>query len=206
MGVYVKLISRLLVLLGLYALLGCTPAAPQFEALVYETPRPMKPFKLVNQHNQTVDNKAFENKWTLLFLGYTNCPDICPMTLSKLAEVKQQLPQHPALTVWFVSVDPARDVSEKLKLYVEYFDPNFTAVTAPHTQLFPFVRNLGLVYAISEAQTDNYAVDHSASVALVDPQGAVRAIFKPEFKAGSIPLINSEKLKHELDQIISYYQ
>jgi protein SCO1/2 len=204
-GVYVRNLVRAFLLVATIVQFGCAPAAPKVDALVYETAKPIKPFKFSDQHGEVIDNKALTGKWTLLFLGYTSCPDICPMTLSKLAQVKQQLTEHPQLTVWFVSVDPQRDTSEKLKLYTDYFDPSFTAVTGPHSELFPFVRNLGLVYAISDSKGENYTVDHSASVALVDPNGNVRAIFKPEFKAGSVPLIDADKMVAELNQIIAYY-
>ncbi|WP_352260099.1 SCO family protein, partial [Psychrobacter sp. TB55-MNA-CIBAN-0194] len=86
------------------------------------------------------------------------------------------------LQVWFLSVDPKRDTPAKRKQYIDYFNPDFLAVSGEHKHLFPVVRELGLIYAISDSSESEYAVDHSASVAMVDQNGAVRAIFKPEFK------------------------
>lgn len=187
-------------------LVGCQPSQPpQTHALLYETARPINPFLLQDQNEKTVTEKALKGKWTLLFLGYTSCPDICPMTLSKLTQVHKKF-NNELLTVWFISVDPKRDTAEKRQLYIDYFNRDFKAVSAEHKSLFPFVRNLGLVYAIhDEGNGENYTVDHSASVTLVDPNGQVRAIFKPEFERGQVPLIDSEKMLDDLHKIIAYY-
>lgn len=186
---------------------GCAPASPpQTKALLYQDAKVVKPFVLEDQNEQQVTHESLKGNWTLLFLGYTSCPDICPMTLAKLTQVVNELSPSLAINVWFVSVDPKRDNAEKRKLYIDYFNSNFTAVSGEHKHLFPFVRNLGLVYAIhDDGESENYTVDHSASVTLVDPNGAVRAIFKPEFAKGKVPLINQDDMKQDLLSIIDYY-
>ena len=78
------------------------------------------------------------------------------------------------INVWFISVDPNRDTAQKRLQYINYFNPNYQAVSGPHKALYPFVQNLGLIYAVTEEQTGDYLVDHSASVALVDPHGKIR--------------------------------
>jgi len=78
-------------------------------------------------------------------------------------------------------------------------------VSGEHKALFPLVRELGLIYAISDSNEQEYAVDHSASVALVDGSGAVRAIFKPEFAQGQVPLINASELINEFKIIADHY-
>ena len=108
------------------------------------------------------------------------------MTLAKLNNVYKNLQANYPLQVWFISVDPKRDIAQRRKEYIDYFNPDFLAVSGEHKDLFPFVRELGLIYAISDSDESDYAVDHSASVALVDGSGALRAIFKPEFKQGDV--------------------
>ena len=125
--------------------------------------------------------------------------------MAKLNAVYKELEADYPLQIWFVSVDPNRDTAEKRKQYIDYFNPNFLAVSGEHKDLFPVVRELGLIYAISDTTKADYAVDHSASVALVDDTGALRAIFKPEFKQGSVPLINSTQLTQEFKVIANYY-
>lgn len=199
---------KLLIVISLiFMVLGCGPKSPpQTNALLYQEAKIVKPFVLQDQNGQQVTNQNLKGKWTLLFLGYTSCPDICPMTLAKLTQITKELSPNLAIDVWFVSVDPKRDNAEKRKLYIDYFNPDFTAVSAEHKHLFPFVRNLGLVYAIhDDGESENYTVDHSASVTLVDPNGAVRAIFKPEFAKGKVPLINQSEMTQDLTSIIDYY-
>lgn len=199
---------KLLIVTSLiFMVLGCGPKSPpQTNALLYQEAKIVKPFVLQDQNGQQVTNQNLTGNWTLLFLGYTSCPDICPMTLAKLTQITKELSPNFAINVWFVSVDPKRDNAEKRKLYIDYFNPDFTAVSAEHKHLFPFVRNLGLVYAIhDDGESENYTVDHSASVTLVDPNGAVRAIFKPEFAKGKVPLINQREMTQDLTSIIGYY-
>lgn len=181
-------------------------APPDVNALVYENAKPLADFSLDDQHGELVTKQQFLGQWNLVFLGYTSCPDICPLTLAKLNAVYKNLRSDYPVQIWFVSVDPKRDTPAKRKDYIDYFNPDFLAVSGEHKHLFPMVRGLGLIYAISDSNESEYAVDHSASVAMVDDNGAVRAIFKPEFKQGSVPLINSKELTQEFKKIADYYK
>lgn len=195
-----------IVVLSLFLSACSSENDPQnLNALVYENAKSLLDFTLKNQHGEPVTKAQFKGQWNLVFLGYTSCPDICPLTLAKLNAVYKELEADYPLQIWFVSVDPNRDTAEKRKQYIDYFNPNFLAVSGEHKDLFPVVRELGLIYAISDTTKADYAVDHSASVALVDDTGALRAIFKPEFKQGSVPLINSTQLTQEFKVIANYY-
>ena len=195
-----------IVVLSLFLSACSSENDPQnLNALVYENAKSLSDFTLKNQHGEPVTKEQFKGQWNLVFLGYTSCPDICPLTLAKLNAVYKELEADYPLQIWFVSVDPNRDTAEKRKQYIDYFNPNFLAVSGEHKDLFPVVRELGLIYAISDTTKADYAVDHSASVALVDDTGALRAIFKPEFKQGSVPLINSTQLMQEFKVIANYY-
>ncbi len=195
-----------IVILSLFLSACSSENDPQnLNALVYENAKSLSDFTLKNQLDEPVTKAQFKGQWNLVFLGYTSCPDICPLTLAKLNAVYKELEADYPLQIWFVSVDPNRDTAEKRKQYIDYFNPNFLAVSGEHKDLFPVVRELGLIYAISDTTKADYAVDHSASVALVDDTGALRAIFKPEFKQGSVPLINSTQLTQEFKVIANYY-
>ena len=197
----------LIVVLALF-LSACSNenSPPDVDALVYENAKPLSDFTLNDQRGELVTKQQFLGLWNLVFLGYTSCPDICPLTLAKLNAVYKNLQADYPLQVWFLSVDPKRDTPAKRKQYIDYFNPDFLAVSGEHKHLFPVVRELGLIYAISDSEESEYAVDHSASVALVDQNGAVRAIFKPEFKQGSVPLINATTLTEEFKKIADYYK
>jgi protein SCO1/2 len=127
-------------------------------------------------------NDDLKGKWTLFFIGYTFCPDVCPTTLSELDRIYPILTAKPYenIQVVFVSVDPNRDKAAQLAEYVHYFNPAFIGVTSEHKQLWPFAKNLGLIYAIvDDGETEQlYMVDHSASIVLINPNGNHHASFQ----------------------------
>ena len=179
------------------------------QALVYPQPRNLSEFKLIDQDNTVRRRADLMNKWTLAFVGYTFCPDICPLTLAKLAGVRDELAAKvdQPLQIWFISVDPQRDTPGQLKQYVDYFkQPALTGLTAGHDQLFPFVRELGLMYAMSSTTEQDYLVDHSASVVLINPKGQVAAIFKPDMQPGEVPLVNREQLLNDFPRVLNQLQ
>lgn len=166
-------------------------------ALVFPQPRTLSDFSLTDQLGDKVDRQRLYGQWTLAFVGYTYCPDICPLTLAKLAGVQPELAAmvEQPLKIWFISVDPNRDTVAQLNNYVNYFaQPAVIGMTAGHDQLFPFVRQLGLMYAIGSTTEPNYAVDHSASIVLINPQGQLVAMFKPPLQVGQLPVVSAEQL------------
>ncbi|MEJ6476041.1 SCO family protein [Pseudoalteromonas piscicida] len=196
--------KRIIVIVLAVMLFGCGQAPEVSEKVVwYPTPKAVKHFELQDQYGETVSNQDFADKWNLLFLGYTSCPDICPMTLLKLTHVYQSVENKDSLQVWFVSVDPNRDTKDKRLAYIKHFEPAFKAVSGDHAALFPFVRDLGLIYAINQEQKGEYYVDHSASVALINPDGQLEAIFKPSYAEGTVPTIDDKLLLKDLEKIIN---
>lgn len=172
--------------------------------LVYQQPRAISPFKLYDQNNNLVNNESIAGKWNLVFLGYLSCPDICPMTMAKLSRLLPELNEISPVPVQvlFVSVDPKRDSAEKRKQYVDYFNPDILGLGAEHVDLFPFVRNLGLMYSVPDNDAQDYFVDHSASVVLIDPNGNTAAIFKPEIKLGQVPTIDTAIITADFKTLI----
>ncbi|RUO76032.1 SCO family protein [Idiomarina seosinensis] len=173
---------------------------PEPEALIYEPPRALKAFELQSTDSQqAISNNALKGQWTILFTGYTFCPDICPTTMSDL---KQALPvlQDEAdkpVKVWMISVDPKRDNMERLKQYTGYFGKQFVGIRADHPELFPFVRDLGLMYSLPDEGEENYLVNHSAAIILVNPDGKRIAIFNAEHEPGEIPVVDMQQLQKD---------
>lgn len=150
--------------------------------LVLPEPRDIPAFQLVDQDGRPWGAEQLSGSWSLLFFGFTHCPDICPGTLFDLQQLQEQLEDaHPNLRhqVVFVSVDPERDTPERLKEYVHYFSPDFTGVTGSHDELLPLTRKLGIAYRIADHDDGaaGYNVDHSASVLLMDPEGRLHGVF-----------------------------
>lgn len=178
-------------------------ASPEY-ALYYQQPREIKPFKMTNHHGNAFTNQQLIGKWSWVFFGYTSCPDVCPTTLQELNFYYDDLKAVDVNTqVLLVSVDPMRDTVSKLAQYIAYFNKEFIALSADHSVLFPFARNLGLMYAISDDDRhDNYLVDHSASIVLINPQGQIAAIFKPTHELGELPTISGEQLVSDFQKIV----
>lgn len=131
-------------------------------------------------------NEGLRGHWTLLFFGYTHCPDVCPTALSLLRDVRGRLAGSgaPLPAVVFISVDPARDKPDLLGRYVPAFDPSFIGVTGSDEALAPLVKALGVFYQRNEKEDPrNYTVDHSAGLYLIDPTGRLQAVFMPPVTA-----------------------
>lgn len=120
-------------------------------------------------------------RWSMVFFGYTHCPDVCPTTLGMMAEVVKQLPQAERPLVLFVSVDPARDTPELLGSFVPVFDPTFIGASGSDEQLAALTRHLGVHYDRHQAASPGgfYTVDHTVSMFLIDPQVRLKAVFSP---------------------------
>ena len=173
--------------------------------LKFPTPRPVIDFSITDHKGKSFTQQHLKGKWTLLFAGYTSCPDICPTTMGKLTNAYPKLAAVSPFQIVFISVDPERDSQDKLNSYIEYFNPEFIAVTAGHAKLIPFTRNLGMAYAMV-GEGENYLVDHSASLVLVSPKGERYAIVKPKsIELGKVPQIKTKTLISDITQIIDRY-
>ncbi len=174
---------------------------------VYPEPRTLTPFTLTDATGQPFTEQNLLGRWSLVFVGYTHCPDICPTTLSDLARIYPELTRlSDKIQVVFVSADPARDTPERLKAYTAYFNPDFVAVTAEHERLTPAVQQLGLIYGIFERDQADYLVDHSASIALVNPKGQLHASFRPGFdEQNPMPLVNGAELVKNFSGIVAHW-
>lgn len=197
---WIGVIGVLVLLVGLVTARWYSQQAELQSAYLLPAPRVVKTFSLQDPAGTTVDQAQLRGKWTLVFVGYTSCPDICPMTMAMLAGAYPQLQQTAGevpVQVWFVSVDPQRDTPSQLQQYMAYFQqPALTALTGRHDQLYPFVRELDLMYAIAtDTSQADYRVDHSASIAIINPQAEFIGSFRPDMNLeGAPPLVSRAKL------------
>jgi protein SCO1/2 len=167
------LLPGLLVLLAVL----CGAAEPPFRTGVLEPPDPAPEFTLRSDTGKTVRLRDWRGNVVLLFFGYTSCPDVCPTTLSDLAEVKKQLgPAAQRLRVALVTVDPERDTAKRLHTYVQAFDPTFVGLSERKPALAAVWKAYG-VYVQSHrvsGSSDGYMVDHSATTFVIDAEGRLR--------------------------------
>ncbi|MEK6748651.1 MAG: SCO family protein [Pseudomonadota bacterium] len=143
-------------------------------------------FQLTDGNNRAYTNEQLKNHWTLIYFGYTHCPDICPTTLQTLAKVTAQLSdtQRNDTQVLFISLDPKRDSSAIIKDYVAHFDASFTAASAPATALHVLTEPLGVIYEFEgDTNKPDYTLNHYGAVFIMDPQARLRAYILPPHEA-----------------------
>ena len=145
-----------------------------------ETPRNFGELNLVDQHGKPFTRDRFVGQWSLVFFGFTYCPDICPTTMAFLDRLVGELEgtEVEDTQVVMVSVDPARDTVEQLAAYVPYFNPDFIGVTGEFLDIHRFATALNTPFRKVPGQADDYLVDHSANVVLINPRGDYHGFFK----------------------------
>ena len=164
-------------------------AIPTENATVYTPPRPLPDFELTDVDGRPFTKASFEDRFSLVFFGFTNCPDVCPITLQVLAAAVERLEADApdaVPTVVFVSVDPFRDTPERIRAYLSGFDPSFEGVTGPDERLEPLLRALGVHVEKHEHHGEQYNVVHSGVVFFVGPRAEVLAISSPPNKPSAI--------------------
>jgi protein SCO1 len=152
--------------------------------------RALPEFSLIDQKGRTFATADLRGRWSLLFFGYTNCPDFCPTTLTTLAAMEKSLRAAKAAVlpqVVFVSVDAKRDTPAQMAKYVPYFDPSFIGLTgADQPSIEAVAKKLGVAVSIQPAADGNYTVDHSGAMFVLSPDGRIVAILTGPFSAGAL--------------------
>lgn len=179
------------------ALVGCT--GQDWRTTDISTVMPPLNFKLVNENGKTVTEEDYSGKATLLFFGYTHCPDVCPTTLARLMSIIKQLDKglRDKIQVIFVSVDPARDTPETLNAYTGAFGPEFIGMTGDKAELDDVTNRYRITYSYDEPdENGNYNVSHSSAVFAFDSQGnpafmAIQSDPTSDIKADVISLVEA---------------
>lgn len=163
-------------------------ARPDIEGLLWPNPKQLRAFATIDDNGKVFGLDRLQGKWTFLFFGYTHCPDVCPLTLAVLNQVlNQEKGRYKDLQVVFVTVDPNRDNTQRLKKYVSYFNPEFIGLGGSMVQIQSLTSQVGVFFQNGKRDKDgNYTVNHSASIFLTDPKGRVVAVFTPPHQVETI--------------------
>ena len=158
--------------------------------LLWPNPKTLRPFASIDQNGNVFGLEQLTGKWSFVFFGYTNCPDVCPISMNVMSQVDKILrvdnPDMKTQMV-FMTVDPERDTTEQLKQYVSYFSPSFIGLGGTKQQVDSLARQIGIAYGKSDIESETkYLVDHTASIFLIDPNGRFIGVFSSPHEAQDI--------------------
>ncbi|WP_122574166.1 SCO family protein [Pseudomonas viridiflava] len=147
--------------------------------------RSLPSLSMNDQNGAPVAVDELKGQWTLVFFGYTYCPDICPTTLAQLRDIRTKLPPETVdnMRVVLVSVDPNRDTPQQLKQYLGYFDPRYIGLTAPVADIQKLASALSIPFIPADTSKPGYTVDHSGNLALIGPDGRQRGFIRSPLNA-----------------------
>ena len=166
----ILVVALVVLVAAMFLLRGQRGAAPQNATVLPQT-MPLADVRFVDKSGRETHLGDLKGDFTLLFFGFTNCPDVCPLTLAMLAQVRADIASRaPRFTprVLFVSVDPSRDTPERIAAYLYGFDPAFLGVTASDAELEPLLRTLGVAVEKHEHGGANYNVVHNSAIYVLD--------------------------------------
>jgi len=155
-------------------LAGCSEPMPESYQPLPQSIK-ISDVNLYDQNGQTIHDEKLTGQWSLVFFGYTYCPDVCPTTLAELNRVAANI-KGDELQVVLVSVDPERDNPEQLKNYIEYFNPKFQAWSGDINNIENLARQMHIFFQ-KQAYGESYLMDHSSQVVLVNPNGEYTGFF-----------------------------
>ncbi len=172
------------------------PREQPLHATVLPQPRALPQFSLLDQDGAEFNTESLRNHWSLLFFGFTHCPDICPATLQQLAIARSRVLDEGESAfpdIVLISVDPERDTPEMLAEYIGHFGDGVTGVTGSLTELRTLTSALGIFFEKSAGGYGNYSVDHSAVVIVINKNAEFHALFGAPHNidhfVGDMPLI-----------------
>ncbi len=157
--------------------------------VLYNQPRALGEFTLEDKNGAEFTPAQLKGRWSLVYFGFTHCPDVCPGSLAKMKRIRALIADtHPALQYILVTVDPERDTSQRLKDYVEFFDESFQAVTGTPNKIDAFIRRFGVasVKVEDDAMPGGYTVDHTSVFALVNTNGNIIGVFTSPHKVENV--------------------
>ncbi|MCC2667067.1 MAG: Electron transport protein SCO1/SenC [Gammaproteobacteria bacterium] len=150
----------------------------------------IKKFALTDHHGKLFNNENLKNHWTLLFFGFTNCGFVCPTTLAELNKMyhllKNQLPPNLMPQIVFISVDPERDTVKRMNEYVTAFNPKFIGLRGNESETAQLESDLHILAAktqVNQPGRNNYTIDHTAEILLINPKGQLQAYMSYPHKA-----------------------
>ncbi len=164
--------------------------AQNVEGLLWPNPPRIEPFYLKDQYGENFGLEQLKEKWSLVFFGFANCPDICPTALQAMTKAVKTLKEDPRNTLpvqaVFVSVDPERDTLKNLKSYANYFSEELIAVTGTPAQLKAMTKSFNTLFMKIDELGDNYSIEHSSGIFFISRSGLMVSVLTPPHNSSQI--------------------
>ena len=176
-------------------------AAPIANGLVFENPRPISTFRLIDFDKGTFSVAQLKDRWSFIYFGYSACGQVCTETLTELKRLilaLSSLDNALPIQVVFVTVDPGRDSASRLKTYLREFDSTFIGITGDINTLAFFAAELAAPFTLGPDAGESYALDHSNSIMLINPSAALQAVLAPPHDA--------QRLQADFGAIVRWWQ
>ena len=176
-------------------------AAPIANGLVFENPRPISTFRLIDFDQGTFSVDQLKDRWSFIYFGYSACGQVCTETLTELKRLilaLSSLDNALPIQVVFVTVDPGRDSTSRLKTYLREFDSTFIGITGDINTLAFFAAELAAPFTLDADAGESYALDHSNSIMLINPSAALQAVLAPPHDA--------QRLQADFGAIVRWWQ
>ena len=176
-------------------------AAPIANGLVFENPRPISTFQLIDFDQGTFSVDQLKGRWSFIYFGYSTCGQVCTETLTELKRLilaLSSLDNALPIQVVFVTVDPGRDSASRLKTYLREFDSTFIGITGDINTLAFFAAELAAPFTLGPDAGESYALDHSNSIMLINPSAALQAVLAPPHDA--------QRLQADFGAIVRWWQ
>ena len=174
-------------------------AAPTANGLVFENPRPISTFQLIDFDEGTFSVDRLTDRWSFVYFGYSTCGQICTETLTELQHLILALASQDnaqPIQVVFVTVDPGRDLASRLKTYLREFDSTFIGITGDIDTLAFFAAELAAPFTLDAGESN--ALNHSNSIMLINPSAALQAVLAPPHDA--------QRLQADFGAIVRWWQ
>jgi protein SCO1 len=158
-------------------------APPEVRAVLWPEPLPLADFRLHTQHGAAFGPADLRGQWSFMFFGYLQCPDVCPMTLSAMRDMRSMMLARDAGAAGhrflFVSVDSTFDRAEAMAPYLAFYDPEFIGLLGPAEALAPLTSSLAVMHIEHRDDDGVRSIDHTSSVMVLDPDGRAVAALPP---------------------------
>jgi protein SCO1/2 len=174
----------------------------QMEGILWPNPPIIKPLQLTNQYGEKFTLENFKNTWSLVFFGFANCPDICPMSLQAMTKatkaLRAEIGSELVLQNVFISVDPERDTLPNLAKYASYFSNELIAVTGTPDELKAVARSFNTLFMKIDEVDNDYTIEHSSGIFFISPSGHMASVLTPPH--------NALQIAERFQNILSFYQ